>query len=136
MVLVDSSVWIDFFNGRETPATSKLDGLLPSTVLAVGDLILAEVLQGFRRDADYRTAKSLLLDLECHTLGGMEIAQSAAEHFRTLRKRGVTVRKTVDCFIATYCIAHELPLLYSDRDFEPFRKHLGLRAVLPSMPST
>lgn len=131
MVLVDSSVWIDYFNGYETAATSKLDELLPSTAVTVGDLILAEVLQGFRSDSDYRTAKALLLDLEVLPLGGVAIAQRAAEHFRALRKRGAEVRKTVDCFIATYCIEHELPLLYSDRDFEPFRKHLSLRSALP-----
>lgn len=132
MVLVDSSVWIDYFNGRETAATSKLDELLSSTVVAVGDLILAEVLQGFRRDSHYRTAKALLLDLEVQPLGGIDIAQKAADHFRVLRKKGFTVRKTVDCFIATYCIEHQIPLLHSDRDFEPFVRHLGLQSVLAS----
>ncbi len=131
MVLVDSSVWIDYFNGRETTATTKLDELLSSTVVAVGDLILAEVLQGFRSDTDFQTAKALLLGLELHELGGMEIAKKAADHFQALRIRGVTVRKTVDCFIATYCIKHEIPLLHSDRDFEPFTKHLGLQPALP-----
>jgi len=132
VVLVDTSVWIDYFNGLENAGTSKLDELLSTTVVAVGDLILAEVLQGFRNDSDYRTAKSLLLDLNLHVLGGIEMAQKAADHFRVLRERGITVRKTVDCFIATYCIEHHIPLLYRDRDFDPFAQHLDLHPVLPS----
>ncbi len=132
MVLVDSSVWIDYFNGVGDRATSKLDELLSSTIVAVGDLILAEVLQGFRRDAAYRTAKSLLLDLDQHVLGGTEMARKAADNFRTLRRTGVTVRKTVDCLIATYCIETGIQLLHSDRDFDPFAQHLGLQPVLLS----
>ena len=132
MVLVDTSVWIDYFNGKENLATSKLDELLSSTIVAVGDIILTEVLQGFRSDADHRTAKSLLLTLDLHALGGIDIAQKAAQHFRFLRKSGITVPKTVDCFIATYCIEHAIPLLYTDRDFHPFVQHLGLQSTLPS----
>ncbi|MEX0731434.1 MAG: PIN domain nuclease [Aquisalimonadaceae bacterium] len=130
MVLVDSSVWIDYFNGTDNPAPATLDDLLSSTIVGVGDLILAEVLQGFRSDTDYLTARSLLLDLDLHVLGGVDLAQKAADHFRTLRKQGITVRKTVDCIIATYCIEHQIPLLYSDRDFRPFVQHLGLQPVL------
>lgn len=131
MVLADSSVWIDYFNGTDNAATTKLDELLSSTIVAVGDLILAEVLQGFGSDTDHRTAKNLLLDLDLHVLGGIEIALKAANHFRALRKKGITVRKTVDCFIAAYCIEHDIPLLYRDRDFHPFAQHLGLQPVLP-----
>jgi len=134
MVMVDSSVWIDYFNGVENAAISRLDELLPSTLIAVGDLIIAEVLQGFRRDADYRTARALLFDLEIHELAGVEMAHRAARCFRSLRKRGVTVRKTIDCFIAAYCINYDMPLLYRDRDFEPFARHLGLTAVVPMTP--
>ena len=130
MVLVDSSVWINYFNGTDNAPTAKLDELLSSTIVAVGDLSLAEVLQGFRSDTDHRMAKNLLLDLDLHVLGGIEMAQKVADNFRTLRKKGITVRKTVDCFIATYCIERALPLLYSDRDFDPFTRHLGLKAVL------
>jgi hypothetical protein len=101
MVLVDSSVWIDYFNGRDNVRTRKLDELLSSTIVIVGDLILLEVLQGFKRDPDFRTARRLLLELELVELGGIELALKAAENFRTLRKNGVTVRKTVDCVIAT-----------------------------------
>ena len=131
MVLVDSSIWVDYFNGKENTGTAKLDELLSTTIVGVGDLILAEVLQGFRSDAEYKTAKTLLLDLEFHELGSQEMALKTADHLRTLRKRGITVRKTVDCFIATYCIDQGMPLLYNDRDFDPFVQHLGLHAVLP-----
>jgi len=131
VVLVDSSIWVDYFNGKENAGTAKLDELLSTTIVGVGDLILADVLQGFRSDAEYKTAKTLLLDLELHELGGQEMAIKAADHFRTLRRRGMTVRKTVDCFIATYCIDRGMPLLYNDRDFDPFVQHLGLHAVLP-----
>jgi hypothetical protein len=130
MVLVDSSVWIDYFNGRNHGRTRKLDELLSSTIVIVGDLILLEVLQGFKRDPDFRAAKRLLLELELIELGGIELALKAADNFRTLRKNGVTVRKTVDCVIATYCIEHRIPLLYDDRDFDPFVRHMGLRSPL------
>jgi predicted nucleic acid-binding protein len=130
MVLVDSSVWIDYFNGRNHGRTRKLDELLSSTIVIVGDLILLEVLEGFKRDPDFRAAKRLLLELELIELGGIELALKAADNFRTLRKNGVTVRKTVDCVIATYCIEHRIPLLYDDRDFDPFVRHMGLRSPL------
>jgi hypothetical protein len=132
MVLVDTSVWIDYFNGQDNASTGKLDALLSSTIVIVGDIILAEVLQGFRSDADYRSAKRLLLDLEVRTIGGVELALKAADNFRALRKRGITVRKTVDCLIATHCIEHRIPLLHNDRDFDPFARHLGLRSALAS----
>lgn len=130
MVLVDSSIWIDYFNGQQNIGTDKLDELLSATIVGVGDLMLAEVLQGFRSDTEYNTAKTLLLDLQLHELGGVDMAVKAADHFRALRRRGITVRKTVDCFIAAYCIEHEVPLLYNDRDFDPFVRHLGLQSVL------
>jgi predicted nucleic acid-binding protein len=130
MVLVDSSVWIDYFNGRDGAATRKLDELLSTTIVTVGDLILVEVLQGFSRDEDFRTARSLLLELELVQLGGVELALKAAANFRLLRSRGITVRKTVDCVIATWCTEHGVALLHSDRDFDPFAEHLGLRSAL------
>ena len=132
MVLVDTSVWIDYFNGRDNAGTARLDSLLSSTIVIVGDLILAEVLQGFRRDADHRTARAILLDLDVRTIGGVELALKAADNFRTLRRKAVTVRKTVDCLIATYCIEHRVSLLHNDRDFHPFSRHLGLRSALSS----
>ena len=130
MVLVDTSVWVQFFNGQETPQTAKLDELLSSTIIVVGDLILAEILQGFRLDNDYRQAKSLLTALELVSLTSTELAIQSADHYRTLRKKGITVRKTIDCLIATYCIKMQMPLLFEDKDFNPFVSHLGLKSIL------
>jgi predicted nucleic acid-binding protein len=129
LILVDSSVWIDYFNGDDTPQSDKLDGLLGREPLAIGDLILTEVLQGFRDDRDFVKARRLLTSLTMVQIGGPEIAIVAAQNFRYLRKRGVTVRKTIDTMIATRCIESGYDLLHSDRDFEPFIQHLGLRVV-------
>ncbi len=130
MVLVDSSVWIDYFNGKQSRATDHLEVLLGTEPIAIGDLILAEVLQGLRKDSDYETAKQLLAGLTIYDLLGTERAILAADHCRALRKRGLTVRKTSDVVIATFCIQRELPLLFSDKDFEPFVAHRGLKSAL------
>ena len=130
MILVDSSVWIDYFRGAETPQCERLDALLGNQPLAIGDLILAEVLQGFTNDQDFNQARRLLTSLLVIEVGGQEIAIQAAKNFRTLRALGVTVRKTIDTLIATRCIESGLTLLHADRDFEPFVIHLGLRSVL------
>ena len=129
MILVDSSVWVDYFNGTASSETDFLDAALGSEPVAIGDLILAEVLQGFRSHSDYEVAKGMLMSLTVFDLLSTEIALKAADNYRTLRRRGVTVRKTVDCIIATFCIEHHLPLLYSDRDFDPFVKSLGLTSA-------
>ena len=129
MILVDSSVWVDYFNGRDTPQTAKLDALLGIEPLAIGDLILTEVLQGFRSDADFARAKELLLSLTLFNMLGVENAIRSAEHFRALRKRGITIRKTADVIIATFCIAEGHSLLFSDKDFLPFVEQLGLHDV-------
>ncbi len=129
MILVDSSVWIDYFRGAETPQCERLDALLGDEPLAIGDLILTEVLQGFTSDKDFNQARKLLTSLVVIDLGGREIALQAARNFRTLRALGVTVRKTIDTLIATRCIESGLTLLHADRDFEPFVIHLGLRSV-------
>lgn len=129
MILVDSSVWIDYFNGTATAQTGKLDQLLGQEPLAIGDLILTEVLQGFTNERDFKEAKRMLTSLTVVELGGQEIAIQAAKNFRALRKAGVTVRKTVDTLIATWCIENGFDLLHNDRDFEPFVKQLGLRGV-------
>lgn len=131
MILVDSSVWVDYFNGKATRETDFLDALLGTEPVAIGDLILAEVLQGFRSDADYRAARELLASLTTYDLLGTALAIKTADNYRALRKRGITVRKTVDAIIATFCIERRIPLLYSDRDFDPFVKHLGLKPGLP-----
>ena len=129
MILVDSSVWVDYFNGTPTWQTDKLDALLGHEPLAVGDLIVAEVLQGFDRDRDFRQAQRLLTALLVVEIGGVEIAIEAARNFRKLRQLGVTVRKTIDTMIATRCIQSGFDLLQSDRDFDPFVTHLGLRVI-------
>lgn len=120
MLLVDSSVWVDYFNGRTTRETDRLDVLLGVESVAVGDLILAEVLQGFRDDRDYVAAKNLFATLTVHELPGRGRAIEVADHYRALRNKGVTIRKTADTIIATFCIDRDRPLLFSDRDFEPF----------------
>ena len=127
MVLVDTSVWVDFFNGKDTAQTTRLESLLSGTIIVVGDLILAELLQGFARDRDYAIARSLLEELELVQLCNVELAIKAAQNYRTLRKQGITVRKTIDTVIATYCIENRLPLLFSDRDFQPFVDNLALK---------
>ena len=130
MILVDSSVWIAYFNGVETPQTDRLDALLGQEPIAVGDLILTEVLQGFREDRDYRTAKSLLSDLTLLELLSVERAIRAADTYRALRKQGITIRKTADVIIASYCIDEKIPLLYEDKDFDQMVAKLGLRSAL------
>jgi predicted nucleic acid-binding protein len=124
LILVDSSVWIDYFRGVVTPQTEKLDRLLAREPLAIGDLILTEVLQGFADDADLKKARKLLTSLTVVDLGGQEIAIQAAKNFRMLRNLGVTVRKTIDSVIATRCVESGYDLLHNDRDFDPFAKHL------------
>ncbi|MGN6654624.1 MAG: type II toxin-antitoxin system VapC family toxin [Rhodanobacter sp.] len=130
MILVDSSVWIDYLRGTETRQTDRLDALLGTEPLAIGDLILTEVLQGITTDKEFRDVLRLLGSLDVVPLCGQTVAVQAARNFRTLRDKGVTVRKTIDCVIATRCIVDGLTLLYSDRDFEPFVVHLGLQSVL------
>jgi predicted nucleic acid-binding protein len=129
LILVDSSVWIDYFKGAVTVQTETLDKFLGHEPLAVGDLMLTEVLQGFAKERDFNEAKKLLTSLVVVELGGQEIAIQAARNFRALRNLGVTVRKTIDTIIATRCIASGYDLLHNDRDFEPFVIHLGLRIV-------
>ncbi len=129
MILVDSSVWIDYFKGTLTPQTEKLDQLLGREPVATGDLILTEVLQGFTRDRDFDTATKLMTSLTIVELGGREIAIQAARNFRALRNLGVTIRKTIDTVIATRCIEGGYRLLQNDRDFDAFARHLGLQVV-------
>jgi predicted nucleic acid-binding protein len=131
VILVDSSVWIDYFRGSASPETEKLDALLGTEPVSTGDLILTEVLQGFVSDRDFNQAKKLLSALTIVEMVGQDIAIQAARNFRTLRARGITVRKTIDTLIATRCIESGLTLLYSDRDFDPFVEHLGLRSAMP-----
>ena len=129
MVLVDSSVWIDFFNGTENTETDKLSEILGLEEVVIGDLILAEVLQGFRSDTDYKTAKNVLTALTVYDLLGKELAIKSANNFRKLRKKGITIRKTADVIIATYCIENKIPLLFTDKDFLPFVDNLRLKSA-------
>ncbi len=129
MILVDSSVWIDFFRGNETPQVDCLDRLLAQERIAVGDLILTEVLQGFRSDHEFEAARKSLEAFELIELGGVEIALKAAKNFRMLKAKGFTTRKTIDTIIATKCIESGYSLLHCDRDFDAFSLHLGLRVT-------
>lgn len=130
MILVDSSVWIDYFRGTATPRTDKLDAMLASEQIAIGDLMLTEVLQGFGSDKDFDQARKLFASLTVVEIGGEETAIQAAKNFRALRALGVTPRKTIDTLIATRCIENGLPLLYSDKDFDPFVEYLGMRSAM------
>lgn len=134
MILVDSGVWIDYFRGTATPQTDQLDSLLGNEPIATGDLILTEVLQGFISDRDFNQAKNLMTSLVIVDLAGQATAIQAARNFRMLRSLGITMRKTIDTVIATLiatrCIESGLPLLYSNRGFDPFVRHLGLRSAL------
>lgn len=129
MNFVDSSVWIDYFNGEKTAQTDWLNSALGNTPIIMGDLILTEVLQGFQSDRDFRLAKNLLLRLPFMPMGGQALALESAANYRLLRKKGVTVRKTIDVMIGTFCIHYRLPLLHDDRDFDPMVKFLGLKTI-------
>jgi predicted nucleic acid-binding protein len=130
LILVDSSVWIDYFRGRATAQTELLDRLLGREPLAIGDLILTEVLQGFDDERDFNAARRILMSLTVVDLAGQKIAIQAARNLRILRRLGVTVRKTIDTVIATRCIEGGYELLHSDRDFDPFAVYLGLRLAV------
>jgi predicted nucleic acid-binding protein len=130
LILVDSSVWIDYFRGLKNAPAERLDYLLGSEPLAIGDLILTEVLQGFSDEKMFNEARRLLTSLTVIQLGGQEIAVQAARNFRALRRLGITVRKTIDTIIATRCITSRYTLLHNYRDFDPFVDHLGLHVAV------
>ncbi|MEH3046555.1 type II toxin-antitoxin system VapC family toxin [Sphingomonas adhaesiva] len=130
IVLVDSSVWIDLFRSRSSPSTTALEYLLRKRRVAIGDLILTEVLQGFTSDAAFDRARQILSLAAPLTIVDDAVALQAAINYRTLRALGITIRKTIDTLIATRCILDRIPLLYSDRDFDPFVQHLGLRSAM------
>lgn len=131
MILVDSSVWIDYFRGVQSSQTDRLYALLGNEPIATGDLVLAEVLQGFGSAQDFNQGRKLLTSLPIIELVGGDIAIQAANNFRILRSLGITVRKTIDTLIATSCIEKGLALLYSDKDFDPFVEHLRLQSAMP-----
>ena len=129
MILVDSSVWIDYFNGNQTSQADWLDSSLGNTPIVIGNLILTEVLQGFQNDKDFKIAKDLLLSIPFMSMAGQSLALESATNYRYLRKKGVTVRKTIDIIIGTFCIQNQLILLHSDRDFDPMVQYLGLEII-------
>jgi len=129
MILVDSSVWIDYFRSADTPQVALLDSLFGRSPLAVGDLIAAEVLQGVRDEREFKWVKKTLDAFEHIDLAGYDLAVKASENYRLLRAVGVTIRKTIDTLIATRCIEDGLTLLHADRDFLPFSQHLGLKVA-------
>ncbi len=129
MILVDTSVWVDYFNGIINQKTNKLDLILSNNVVITGDIILTEILQGFRNDKDYQTAKNYLDSLYYYQFIDKSMSIKAAENFRFLRKKGITVRKTTDILIGTFCIEYNIPLLHNDKDFQPMEEYLHLKVI-------
>jgi predicted nucleic acid-binding protein len=129
MILVDSSVWIDYFRSAETGPVALLDSLFGRSRLAVGDLIAAEVLQGVRNEQEFKLVRKTLDAFDHVDLAGYDLAVKASQNCRSLRAKGVTIRKTIDTIIATRCIEDKLTLLHADRDFLPFVEHLGLKVA-------
>jgi predicted nucleic acid-binding protein len=131
MLVVDTSVWVDYFNGVENPQTDFLHAVLDKTPILIGDLILAEVLQGFRHDPDFEKVRRALGKYTQVGMVSPALAVQGARNFRFLRQKGITVRKTMDSLIATYCIENDHELLHNDSDFGGYEEHLGLRVVHP-----
>ncbi|MBU0559929.1 MAG: PIN domain nuclease [Bacteroidetes bacterium] len=129
MIFLDSTVLIDYFNGTTNWQVEKLDSLLGKEIVVLGDYVLTEVLQGFRSNSDFERASTILKAFPCFNICGKEIAIQSAKNYRYLRKMGITVRKTIDAIIATFCIENSLILLHNDKDFDPFVKYLNLTAV-------
>jgi len=127
MIFLDSTVLIDYFNGKSNWQVEFLDSVLGRELVVVGDYVLTEVLQGFRNNKDFQKAKTILLLFPCFDIGGKEIAIQSAKKYRLLRKKGVTIRKTIDTMIATFCIVNNFTLLHNDKDFDPFEKYLKLK---------
>lgn len=129
VIFVDTTVWIDYVNGTITPQVQRLHDALGNEAIAIGDLIALELLQGFREDRDYKTARDMLDALTVYNLLDGDAAIRCADNYRKLRKRGITVKENADLIIATFCIRNGFPLLFSDRDFLPFVGHLGLKGI-------
>jgi len=131
MLIVDSTVWVDYFNGVKNQQTDYLYQIADKTPILIGDLILAEVLQGFRNDTDFETARRILGKFLQVEMVNPDLAVESARNYRSLRRKGITVRKTIDSLIATYCIENEHDLLHNDSDFDGYEKHLGLSVIHP-----
>lgn len=130
MILVDSSVWIDYFNGKRTQQSEWLHSALGNEFIVMGDLILAEVLQGFKKDSDFNKVKEMFLNFPFMEMLGLDLAVKSAENYRFLRKKGVTVRKTIDILIGTFCIHHKISLLHDDQDFIPLIEYMNLSSIM------
>jgi predicted nucleic acid-binding protein len=126
VIVVDSTVWIDFLTGRNAPHVRRLDAVLGTAEIIIGDLILCEVLQGLDNEREAREVEALLRRFQIVSMAGDLIAVAAARNFRSLRRRGITIRKTIDLLIGTWCIENRRPLLHNDKDFHPMALHLGL----------
>lgn len=133
MILIDSSVWIAYFNGIINPKTDRLDSLLGVTPVGTGDIMLTEVLQGFRHDSDFTIAKDLLSSIPVYSILNTELAYKSADNYRRLRKQGLTVRKTIDVIVATFCIENDFALLHCDKDSLPLHQILGLRNAVDGL---
>ena len=131
MLVVDTTVWVDYFNGVENPQTDFLHSILDTTPILVGDLILAEILQGFRYDPDFEKARRTLGKFMQESMVNPELAVQSTRNYRLLRQKGVTVRKTIDSLIATFCIENDHQLLHNDSDFDGYEEHLELRVIHP-----
>lgn len=131
MTIVDTTVWIDYLGGTANPHTDWLDRELNQQRLGLTDLILCEILQGIRGDATFKRVRRDLSKFEVFETGGEALAVASAQNYRALRSHGHTIRKTIDCLIATYCLSEGHSLLHRDHDFDPFEKHLGLRVLHP-----
>ncbi len=129
MIFLDSTVLIDYFNGNSTWQVDYLDTILGTELVVIGDIVIAEVLQGFRTDKDYQTAKSVLLEFPCYDICDKNLAIKSADNFRSLRKKGIIIRKTIDMIIATFCIENNLSLLHNDKDFALIAENLNLQVV-------
>jgi predicted nucleic acid-binding protein len=128
-VIVDTTVWIDFFRNTVTEQTELLEQVVRNGNAALGDLIVGEILQGVETDKQFRSLKQHLANFPAYSMVGLDNAVKSAMNYRRLRAKGFTVRKTVDCWIATFCIEQGFPLLHNDRDFDPFEEQLGLKVL-------
>jgi predicted nucleic acid-binding protein len=129
VILVDSSVWISYLNAKSTQETEFLESILGKSPIVLPDLVYSEILQGYRDDIVFQETKSFLDEFPFAIIGSKELALASAQNYRFLRKKGITIRKTINCYIASYCISKDIPLLHSDRNFDPFVAHLGLKSI-------
>lgn len=132
-VIVDTTVWLDYFGGQPTPQVQWLHREMLRRRLGITDLTLCEVLQGIRQQKYYDLTREMLLKYKVYTVGGTQLAIAASQNYRILRSKGYTIRTTIDCLIATFCIQNGFSLLHNDHDFDPFEQHLGLQVTHPEL---